>query len=36
MQISGIDTIKYHTRPRAPYEEVLKHNETSLKGEPRG
>ena len=24
MQISGIDTIKYHTRPRTQYEEVLK------------
>ena len=35
MQLSGNDTIKYHTRPRTQYEEVLKHNETSLKGETR-
>ena len=36
MQLSGNDTIKYHTRPRTQFEEVLKHNETSLKGEKRG
>ena len=28
MQLSGNDTIKYHTRARTPHEEVLKHNKT--------
>ena len=32
----GIDTIKYHTWPRAPYGKVTKHKKTSHTREPRG
>ena len=33
-QRSGIDTIKYHTRPRIPHGKVTKHNKTPHTREP--
>ena len=35
-QRSGIDTIKYHPRPRAPHRKVTKYIKTPHTREPRG